>query len=103
VFSKLAVVSPSVWWDDDQIVHFVEQLPKKSATRIWLDIGTKEGRDPAEASKSVNDARLLNQTLVKKGWRPGKDLQYYEARDAEHNERAWAARIDQILEFLFPM
>jgi len=102
VFSKLAVISPSVWWADKQIIHFVEQLPKKPATRIWLDIGTKEGRDPAEAAKSVSDARLLNDTLIKKGWRPGKDLQYYEAKDAEHNERAWAARTDQILEFLFP-
>jgi len=102
VFSKLAVISPSVWWADKQIVRFVEQLPKKPSTRIWLDIGTKEGRDPAEASKAVNDARLLNDTLVKKGWRPGKDLQYYEAEGAEHNERAWAARTDQILEFLFP-
>ena len=102
VFSKLAVISPSVWWADKQIVRFVEQLPKKPSTRIWLDIGTKEGRDPAEASKAVNDARLLNDTLVKKGWRPGKDLQYYEAEGAEHNERAWAARTVQILEFLFP-
>ena len=102
VFSKLAVISPSVWWADKQIIHFVEQLHKKPSARIWLDIGTKEGRDPAEASKTVTDARLLNDTLVKKGWRPGKDLQYYEAPDAEHNERAWAARTDQILEFLFP-
>jgi len=50
----------------------------------------------------VSDARLLNDTLMRKGWRSRKDLQYYEAKDAEHNERAWAARTDQILEFLFP-
>ena len=102
VFSKLAVISPSVWWADKQIVHFVEQLPRKPSTRIWLDIGTNESREPAEASKAVNDARLLNDTLIRKGWRPGKDLQYYEADGAEHNERAWAARTDQILKFLFP-
>jgi len=102
VFSRVAVISPSVWWSDKQIVHFVEQLPKKTSTRIWLDIGTKEGRDAQEASNSVNDARLLNQTLIKKGSRSGKDLKYYEASDAEHNERAWAARTDQILKFLFP-
>jgi len=102
VFSRLAVVSPSVWWANKQIVHFVEQLPRKPALRIWLDIGTKEGRDPEEALKATNDVRLLNETLEKKGWRPGKDLKYFEASDAEHNERSWAARTDQILEFLFP-
>jgi predicted alpha/beta superfamily hydrolase len=102
VFSKLAVLSPSVWWGDKQIVQFVEHLPRKPATRIWLDMGTKESREPAEALKALNDARLLDETLVKKGWRSGKDLKYYEAEDAEHNERAWAARTDQILAFLFP-
>jgi predicted alpha/beta superfamily hydrolase len=101
VFSKIAVISPSVWWADKQIVRYVELLPKKPNVRIWLDIGTKEGRDSEEASKSVDDVRLLNTTLIKKGWRSGKDLKYYEARDAEHNERSWAARTDQILEFLF--
>jgi Predicted hydrolase of the alpha/beta superfamily len=102
VFSKLAVVSPSVWWADKYIIHSVENIPRKPSLRIWLDIGTKEGRDPEEAAKSVEEARLLQATLVKKGWRPGKDLEYYEAKDAEHNERAWAARTDKILEFLFP-
>jgi predicted alpha/beta superfamily hydrolase len=102
VFGKLAVVSPSVWWVDKYIVHSVEKLPRRPSLRIWLDIGTKEGRDPAEAAKTVEDVRLLQGTLVKKGWRPGKDLEYYEAKDAEHNERAWAARTDKILEFLFP-
>ena len=102
VFGRVAVISPSVWWSDKQIVHFVEMLPKKPSLRIWLDIGTKESRSPEEASKTTNDVRLLNDTLVKKGWRAGKDLQYFEAKDAEHNERAWAARTPQILEFLFP-
>jgi predicted alpha/beta superfamily hydrolase len=102
VFGRVAVVSPSVWWSDKQIVHFVETLPRKPSLRIWLDIGTKEGRNPEEALKTTNDVRLLNETLIKKGWRVGKDLQYFEAPDAEHNERAWAARTDRILEFLFP-
>ena len=102
VFGKLAVVSPSVFWANNYVIHLVENLPRKLSLRIWLDIGTKEGRDPEEALKATNDARLLNDTLVKKGWRHGKDLEYYEAKDAEHNERAWAARTDKILEFLFP-
>jgi predicted alpha/beta superfamily hydrolase len=102
VFSKLAVVSPSVWWADKYIIHSVANLPRKPTLRIWLDIGTKESRDPEEAAKTVEDVRLLQATLVKKGWRSGKDLDYFEAKDAEHNERAWAARTDKILEFLFP-
>ena len=102
VFGRVAVVSPSVWWANNQIVRYVESLPKNPPLRIWLDIGTKEGRNADEAQKTVNGARLLKESLIKKGWRLEEDLKYFEAQDAEHNERAWAARVEQILEFLFP-
>ena len=65
-------------------------------------MGTKEGRTPEEAQQSVDDARLLRDALIKKGWRIGKDLSYFEAEGAEHNEAAWAARVESILTFLFP-
>ena len=101
VFSRVAVVSPAVWWADKQIVHYVDARPRQPL-RIWLDIGTKEGRNPEEARQTVAGARELKETLLRKGWKAQKDLKYFEAEGAEHNERAWAARVEQILEFLFP-
>src|ERR1051326_589554 len=101
VFSRIAVVSPSVWWAGSQIVRYAEDRPKQPL-RIWLDIGTSEGGNAAEAERTVAGARLLRDTLIKKGWRLSKDLNYLEAAGAQHNERAWAARVEQILEFLFP-
>jgi predicted alpha/beta superfamily hydrolase len=102
VFTRIAVVSPAVFWADNQIVRYTEEQTRKPPLRIWLDIGTKEGRDAKEAQATVDGARLLEKTLIRKGWNEGKDLTYFEAEGAEHNEKAWAARIDQILEFLFP-
>ena len=102
VFGRLAVVSPSVFWGDKFIVHYVEALPGKRDERIWLDIGTKEGRNAAEQQETVTYTQLLESALVKKGWKLEKDLKYFEAQGAEHNERAWAARVAQMLEFLFP-
>ena len=102
VFRRAAVVSPSVWFANKQIVRYVEALRKKPNIRLWIDIGTKEGRTAEEAQQSVNDTRLLRDTLVKRGWRVGKDLDYFEAEGAEHNEVAWAARVESILTFLFP-
>jgi predicted alpha/beta superfamily hydrolase len=102
VFSKIAVVSPAVWWADKQIVRFVHGLPSRPSLRIWLDIGTKEGRNPQEAQHTVEGARLLKKALIEKGWKLEKDLKYLEAEGAEHNERAWADRAEQMLEFLFP-
>jgi len=102
VFGRAGVVSPSVWFAGKHILHYVESLPKKPNVRIWIDIGTKEGRTPEEAQQTVADARLLRDALVKKGWRFEKDLNYLEAEGAEHNESAWAARVESILTFLFP-
>jgi len=102
VFGRAGVVSPSVWFGGKHIVHYVESLPKKPNVRIWMDIGTKEGRTPEEAQQSIDDARLLRDALVRRGWRLGKDLNYVEAAGAEHNEAAWAARVEGILTFLFP-
>ena len=102
VFGQLAVVSPSVFWGDRFILHDVEALRRKPDERIWVDIGTKEGRDEKEALETVTNARLLESALIKKGWKAGKDLKYQEAQGAEHNERAWAARVGPMLEFLFP-
>jgi predicted alpha/beta superfamily hydrolase len=102
VFTRIAVVSPAVWWADNQIVRYTEDQSRKPPLRIWLDIGTKEGRDAKEAQMTVDGARLLQRTLLRKGWQEGKDFKYFEAEGAEHNEKAWAARVEQILEFLFP-
>jgi predicted alpha/beta superfamily hydrolase len=65
VFSRLAVMSPSVWWRSRTILRTVGALEKKPELRIWLDIGTKE------STRAVPDARLLRDGLIKKGWQLG--------------------------------
>ncbi|HEX8919882.1 MAG TPA: alpha/beta hydrolase-fold protein [Pyrinomonadaceae bacterium] len=100
VFGRVAAVSPSVWWDNKTILREVEALKKHPGLRIWLDIGTKEGGDEAEEHRS--NARQLRDALLAKGWKENSDLKYYEAEGAEHNERAWAQRVEPMLRFLFP-
>jgi predicted alpha/beta superfamily hydrolase len=96
VFGKLAVMSPSVWWDHRAILHTVASSTLGVRPRIWLDIGTAEGES------TTADARLLRDTLTSKGWREGIDLAYFEADGAEHNERAWGDRAGPMLRFLYP-
>lgn len=94
VFSKLGVVSPSVWWDDRVMLKRVDALPKALPLRIWVDIGRQEG-------DAVGDAEALRDALIKKGWKLGRDLAYYEEGYAEHNELAWSRRMPALLLFLF--
>ena len=96
MFSKLAVMSPSVWWRNRAILKTVAQIRRKPELKIWLDIGTKESQ------RALPDARELNLALVKKGWQQGHDLCYMEAEGATHSESAWAERVGPMLKFLFP-
>ena len=97
VFGALAVLSPSIWWDRRAVLTRVEGLPARLPWRIWLDVGTGEGRD------TVRNARALRGVLQEKGWEPGADLHYLEVHDAPHSETAWAERVGPLLEFLFPV
>ena len=95
VFGKLAVVSPSFWWDSHLMLRRVKDLPGKKALKIWLDIGTKESSDAVQDTTDVRDA------LMAKGWELGTDLAYFEDKGAKHNEVAWARRFPMMLSFLF--
>jgi predicted alpha/beta superfamily hydrolase len=99
IFGKLAVLSPSVWWGNGTILRMIRDNPiPEPLPKIWLDIGTEEGSHPA---RIVRDARLLRDLLCSKGWRPGVDLAYVEDQGAYHCEKAWGARMPQVLRFLF--
>ena len=96
VFGRLAVMSPSVWWDHRSILQFVHQARPKPDLRIWMDMGTAEG------SRHVRDADQLYQLLLRQGWRADVDLRYVKAEGGVHDEDAWAGRFGDVLRFLFP-
>jgi predicted alpha/beta superfamily hydrolase len=95
-FTRLAVLSPSVWWDDCAIYDIVDEIDEmaKPPLKIWLDTGTHE--------PGWERAAPLRDRLVEKGWRLHDDLHYLEVEGADHSEGAWAARIDPVLRFLYP-
>ena len=94
VFTRLAVLSPSVWWDEGVACRIVAELPERLPLKIWLDTGTRE--------QGWERARELRDQLVEKGWRLDDDLQYTEVKGGDHSEGAWAARFEAVLRFLYP-
>ena len=93
-FSRLIVMSPSIWWDDFAIYRLVDSIEQKPPLKIWLDTGTAE--------PGWEQARELCNRLIEKDWRLLDDLQYLEVEGADHSEAAWAARVAPALRFLFP-
>ena len=93
-FTRLAVMSPSVWWDDCVLYRLVDAVKHKPPLKIWLDTGTEE--------EGWEQTRELRDRLIAKGWAIGRDLHYHEEGGGQHTEAAWAARLDAVFAFLFP-
>jgi predicted alpha/beta superfamily hydrolase len=100
IFAKAAVMSPSVWWNQRAILNRVSGARPKPHLRLWLDMGTGEGL------RHLRDTDLLHRRLLQRGWNdspgPDQDLSYLRVPGALHDEAAWAARFDKVLNFLFP-
>jgi predicted alpha/beta superfamily hydrolase len=96
VFGRLAVLSPSLWWDGRWALDRARDLDGRLATTIWLDAGTHEGPGV------LHHARMLKNILVRRGWRLGRDLHYREVPGAGHSEADWARRAPDVLRTLFP-
>lgn len=96
VFGRLALLSPSLWWDRRCAVARARGLDRRLDTTIWLDAGTHEG------AGVLHHARMLKNILVKHGWRLGRDLHYREIAGGGHSESDWAARFGDVLRALFP-
>jgi predicted alpha/beta superfamily hydrolase len=106
VFGTIGALSPSIWWAGKDIVSLIaNDSQEKGPGKVWIDIGTQESGKDANKNgidDAVEDARLMGETLLKKGYVFGKELYYHEAPGAAHSEWHWAQRVDKVLMTLFP-
>lgn len=98
VFGKLAVLSPSVWWNHKSILGYLnEHAPQMwEQPRVWLDVGDNEGQ------KAVRDVEHLARRLKANGWKPGETMHFEKVHGGTHDEASWATRVRPMLRFLFP-
>ena len=97
-FGKLALMSPSVWWNHKSILGYLnERAPEIwDRPKLWLDVGDKEGR------RAVHDVEHLNRRLKANHWMPGETLHFEKVHGGTHDETSWARRVRPMLRFLFP-
>jgi predicted alpha/beta superfamily hydrolase len=98
VFGKLAVLSPSVWWNHKSILGYLnERAPQIwERPRMWLDVGEEEGQ------RTLRDTEALERRLRANGWVSGETLHFERVPDGTHDEASWARRVKPMLRFLFP-
>jgi enterochelin esterase-like enzyme len=97
-FGKLAILSPSVWWNHKSILGYVNEHSPGiwDLPRVWLDVGDKEGK------RTVHDAESLFRRLKANHWRAAETLHFEKVHGGTHDEASWARRVKPMLRFLFP-
>lgn len=94
VFGLAGVMSPSLWLAGGAIFEDVEKA-RFVEGKIYMDIGTLEGH-----GRMLSDAKRMHNLLVRKGYKPGRDLCYVEDKGGMHNEAAWSRRLPDALRSL---
>lgn len=93
VFGFTGVMSAAFWFASHRIYRWIEDRPFAGG-RVYLDVGTSEGKG------EVADVRRMKNLLETKGYRTGRDLQFFVEMGGQHNERAWQRRLRRALHFL---
>lgn len=102
-FGKVGAFSGSFWWrfrpfqesdpDADRVMHqIIAQSHYKKGMQFWLQTGTKDETDDRNNNgiiDAIDDTRDLIIELEKLGYQEGKDIQYVEVVDGEHNQKTW--------------
>jgi enterochelin esterase-like enzyme len=98
MFGKLALLSPSVWWNHKSILGYLsEHAPQVwERPKIWLDVGDHEGQ------KTLRDVEHLARRLKANGWKPAETMHFEKVEGGTHDEASWATRVGPMLRFLFP-
>jgi enterochelin esterase-like enzyme len=97
-FGRLALLSPSVWWNRKSILGYLDDsAPQlRQRPRIWLDAGDREG------PRTLQDAEHLAVCLQANGWRSDDMLHFERVPGGTHDEASWSRRVRPMLAFLFP-
>lgn len=80
-----------VWRD-----YFSSTLGKPDARRVWMDHG-----DAALDQFYAPYQKEVDQAFASAGWQEGADFESRFYPGASHDEDAWAARLPEVLEWLF--
>ena len=93
VFSRAAVLSPSLWVSPSKLKALIRSHPLAEPTRIYMDMGTGE-IDPKRRTLSAMFE------VAKELSKAGADVSANVIPGAVHNEAAWEKRIPDFTDYL---
>jgi len=103
VFGFAGAMSPSSWYARGAIYDYIAAIAEPNPGKIYLDVGTREFSDYADADQRsrryTERVRHLKALLVERGYQPPARLHYLEEKGARHRELAWRRRFEGAVRF----
>jgi len=96
VFGSAACLSPAFVEPFDIVFEWIREAKEKKNTRFYIDCG-----DLNVDKRLLPDSKKMVRELEKLGYKLDDDLFWFYDKGADHNEAAWAKRIDKPLLFMF--
>jgi len=101
-FGHCMAMSPSLWWERELILrNWPDDASWLRGHRFWIDTGTGEGGNASSKREQVRRVRRLALAFDRGGLSEDRGYRYREIQNGQHNERDWAARFGQVLEYFF--
>lgn len=85
-----ACLSSSFYYDKDKAIKMVKDSEGKKDIKVYIDHG----------EDGLREGQKIFSALTEKDYLIGKDIDYFYAPGAEHNEAEWAKRLERPLKFL---
>jgi len=92
-FGAALCMSSSFWFGHGLIAEYVARSPRPLASRIYVDVGRREGRGMVEGSRSLV-------TLLRARGYDDETLKFRLDPRGRHDERAWRRRFGAAVRFL---
>ncbi len=94
----VAALSAPMTWNMEETRALVAATANKPTFRLWLDVGTNEAPSP---QLQLDGVRHVKDALVTLGFAVGNDLEYREVAGGTADESSWAARLPEVMGWLF--
>lgn len=103
-YGKALIMSPALWPGRFGIFQALMMARARHDAQIYLDHGQKEAEAGYEELGDIlfQQSQYLAELLEILGFERDKDLKWHADPEGEHNERSWARRLPQALDFLYP-
>jgi len=94
-FGLAACLEPSLWWNDRQLLRRLQRdSSPKTRTRFWIMAAEQE------YPGMWRDAKHAAFALVRRGWREGEDLAFFQVHNGSHGWDSCKTQVRDMLHFL---